>query len=352
MRVLHVIQQMDHGGAERIVAALIRGLREAGAEPAVAAADGALLATLDVPNFQVRLVRRRPLRALGAMADIAAAVRAFRPDIAHVHQPGMAVAAAAATRRGRSTPGLVTVHGLPDRDFRPAAALLRLAGLPVVSCGPGVDEALREARLHPRRMIVNGIAEPPAPLPREQLVRELDLPEHALVMVSVGRLAAVKNHRMALAALALLPPEVHLVLVGDGPLRGELEQVAAASGTLGRVRFTGARLDATSIAAAADVYLSPSHSEGMPLALAEAMAAGRVVVATAVRGSRQLVTPERTGLLVGDDDAPAMAAAVQRVLDEPQLAAALGAAARDAVAGFTEAAMVAAYLDLYTELIG
>lgn len=351
MRVLHVIQQMDHGGAERIVMALVRGARDAGADTAVVAADGALLADLGSSRFPIRLVQRRPHRAVGATADVTAALRAFRPDICHVHNPGMAVPVAVATRRGRATPGVVTVHGLPDRDFRRAATLLRWAGLPVVSCGPGVDEALRYAGLRPRRMIVNGIAGAAAPLPRAQLVRELDLPDKATVVVTVGRLAAVKNQRLALRALALLPPHVHLVVVGDGPERGELERFAVASGTLGRVRFTGARADAAVIAASGDLYISPSRSEGMPLALVEAMAAARPVVATAVRGSLQLVEHEHTGLLVTDDDERAMAAAIRRLLDAPDLAARLGDAGRVSVREFTEAAMVAAYLGLYAELM-
>lgn len=350
MRILHVIQELHGGGAERVVAALVRGSVAAGAECAVAAAPQTLVADLPAQRWPLRMIERRPTRLAGATGDLRAAVRGFRPQVCHVHQPAVAAAATVATRRGRRPRGLVTVHGLPDEDYGRAARLLRWSGLSVVSCGPGVDEALRTHGLRPDALIPNGVAPGVEPLDRRDLAGRWGLPADATIVVCVGRLAPVKNQQLAVRAAALLPADVRLVLVGAGPDEADLRGLADGLGVGERVVFAGEVAQAAAVAAAADVVVSASRSEGMPLALVEAMAAGRPVVATRVRGSRDLVDDGRTGLLVPPDDPAALAAAVQRLRADADLGRRLGTAAAAATAGFTEAAMVTAYLRLYEEL--
>ncbi len=125
---------------------------------------------------------------------------------------------------------------------------------------------------------------------------------------------------------------------------------AAARPLDGRVVFTGTRRDARAITGAADVVVIPSESEGLPLAALEALAGGRPIVATAVRGLRDLLNDGRTALLVPPGDAEALAAAVRRVLDDPELARSLGEAGLQEASRYTENGMVASYLSLYAEV--
>ena len=151
MRILHAIQELGTGGAERVVVALARGAQAAGHEVAVASAQGGLVGQLDGPHYPLPLVERRLSRLPGAIFAVRRAVHRFRPDLVHGHNPGIAAAAGPATLRGRRPRGLVSVHGVPDEDYRRAAKVLRFAGLPVVACGPGVALGLEEAGLEPRR---------------------------------------------------------------------------------------------------------------------------------------------------------------------------------------------------------
>ena len=137
MRILHVIQELGTGGAERILVSAYRGAREAGHEAFVAAAPGPLAAELDGEPFPLPLVRRRPWRMPAAAAAVRRAVRASRPDVIHAYNPTMALAAGLVTGRGRRPPGLVNLQGVAEGDWPAAVRLVRLSGLAPVACGPG-----------------------------------------------------------------------------------------------------------------------------------------------------------------------------------------------------------------------
>lgn len=142
-------------------------------------------------------------------------------------------------------------------------------------------------------------------------------------ILTVGRLSAEKGHADLFEAVASLK-DARLVVVGDGPERAKLERQASR---LGRVVMTGHRADVAPFYAAATVFALPSHSEGSPNVVLEAMAAGVPVVATAVGGVPEILDNGRTGLLVPPRDPVAMAAAIRRLLTEPETRRALAAAA-------------------------
>ena len=179
MRILHVIQEMRTGGAERVVASLVRGATERGHVVAVAAAPGAVADELGLQPFPLPLLERRPWRIPGGAWRVFRAIRAFRPDVVHAQNPAMAVLVALATGRGRRPASLVSVHGVPEADYGPAAKLLRAAGLPVVACGPGVETGLADAGFRSAETIANAVPPPPAPRDRAELERELGLPAGA-----------------------------------------------------------------------------------------------------------------------------------------------------------------------------
>lgn len=143
-------------------------------------------------------------------------------------------------------------------------------------------------------------------------------PAHLVRLCAIGRLSREKGHDILLEALALLPDDlkagVDLTVVGDGPLRGALEALARRLGVADRVHWAGLQREPSRFLADADIFVLPSRFEGFPNALAEAMAAGRAVVAADCRsGPRELIEEGRTGLLVPVDDSAALAAAIARL---------------------------------------
>lgn len=348
MRVLHVIQELRVGGAERAVVSLARGARAAGHAVALAAAPGPVADELGGERFSLPILRRRPwLLPLAGLA-LRRALRAWRPDVVHCHNPGMAVVTALATLR-RRPPALVSVHGVPEEDWPAAGRALRLAGLPAVACGPGVAAAMEEAGYPPVGTIPNAVGPPPEPADRSALEHEWDLAPGQPLLVSVGRLVAQKNHALAVRALANVPGAA-LVLVGEGPLAAEMRREAEAVGVADRLVLAGLRPDARAVVGAADAVVLPSVWEGLPLVALEALAAGTPIVATAVRGLRELLTDGVDALLVPPGDADALASALRRVLEDGELARRLREGARRTAAAHSEEAMVEAYLALYDRL--
>lgn len=351
MRILHVIQELRTGGAERVVLALARASAAAGHDVAVASGPGELVAGLEAEHFALPLLERRPARVPAAALRLARALRAWQPNLVHCHNPGMAAVTSLPTLRGRRPPALVSVHGVPESDWKTTARVLRVAGLRVVACGPGVREALEEHGTAPLATIPNGVSAPPAAAPRAELERAWRATAGRAVAVSVGRLVATKNHALAIRAVTSLP-DVALLIVGEGPLRGELVALANEQGIADRVVLAGRRDDARELIAAADVVVVPSRAEGLPMVVLETLAAGRPLVATAVRGVREILTDGRHALLVPDDDERALATAIRRVVDDRALAQRLGAAAHELASRFTEEKMVAEYLALYGSVAG
>jgi glycosyltransferase involved in cell wall biosynthesis len=167
---------------------------------------------------------------------------------------------------------------------------------------------------------------------RGELRRELCLPAQIPIVAYLGRLIGIKELSLLLGAVERLVRggrALFLVLAGDGDQRQALEAEARDRGLAGWVRFTGWRRDVHRIYADADIVALTSRSEGTPVSILEAMAAGRPVVATRVGGIPDLVEHERTGLLVPPGDEGALAEALERLLLRPEERDAMGAAARE-----------------------
>lgn len=183
------------------------------------------------------------------------------------------------------------------------------------------------------------------------LREELDAVGRPLVLTA-ARLDNQKGHSFLLRALAQVPEAV-LVLAGDGPERGRLEGLAEEVGVAARVRFLGRREDVPQLLASADVFALPSLYEGSSLAVLEAMAARRALVSSAIGGTDELITDERSGLLVPPGDTAALAVALRRLLANPELREKLAGNARERVErDLTRERMAARVSDIYREQLG
>jgi glycosyltransferase involved in cell wall biosynthesis len=179
------------------------------------------------------------------------------------------------------------------------------------------------------------------------LARESDRP----IVLTVARLDAQKGLGYLLEAAAQVP-EAQFVIAGDGPERASLEAQASALGLAKRVDFLGYRSDTADLLAACDLFVLPSLYEGLPLSVLEAMAAGKPVIATAIGGTDEAITPGQTGLLVPPADPAALGGAIRELLAQPALAQRLALAGRARVQDqFSAGRMVAEVTQVYRDLL-
>jgi glycosyltransferase involved in cell wall biosynthesis len=220
----------------------------------------------------------------------------------------------------------------------------------------GLAAHLSRELLIPRARIAtvsNGVRRPP---PAPQTLRaELGLSGEDRLLVAVGNLYPVKGHRHLIDAMALLAsahPTLHLAICGRGDLAKSLASQAQQLGLAPRVHLLGLRSDVSAVVAAADVFVLPSLSEGLPLALLEAMVAGCAIVASAVGDVSAALEQGAGGVLVPPGDPRALAVAIERLLNDEHLARTLGArAVCKAAAEYEVSAMVRRYSSIYDVIL-
>lgn len=294
-----------------------------------------------------RLVRSRDLALVHTHSPVpAVAARvclgAARPPIVHTEHNiwsryrWQTLAANAATY-GRNDAVIAVSHGVADSVRRPPwAPWLRLP--PVQVLHHGIDESL----------VCRG------PAARSVARRLLGLAEDEPVVGTVANFTPKKDQRSLLAAMRRLSsshPRLRLVLIGTGPLEGELRAQARRDGLTSRIVFTGPRDDVQRLLPAFDVFALSSLHEGLPISLLEAMAAGVPTVATRVGGVPEAMTDGREGLLVAPRDTDGLAHSLAALLDDPARRAVMGAAAVRTAGGFSIAQAVRATEDLYDAVL-
>jgi glycosyltransferase involved in cell wall biosynthesis len=297
------------------------------------------------------------------LGDLVALVRARGAGILHVH--GYA-AADFGRLAARATGARLVLHEhfadprIPGYQALADRLLSRYTHGAIAVSGSTRDFLVRERHVPAERvrLIWNGAPlDVFAPVPRERalaLRRSLGLPDQALVFGTIGRLSAQKGHGFLLEAAARVlrsQPRARLLIVGDGDLATPLHARAEALGISERTVFAGHRSDVPDVLGVLDVFCISSLYEGTPLALFEAMAAGKAIVSTAVDGCREVLTEGETGLLVPSADAAALASALERVIGDPGLRDALGSRAREASRRYDVQACVEAMQSFYDELL-
>ncbi len=368
-RVVILVDELEAiGGTELHLLALVQGLRQRGLSVQVLVMGRRGLAAR-YPPAGLELVRWRVRRGVtpGYLRDalkLARWLRATRCDLVQsVHTAADLLAPGAARLAGR----LRCVSSRRDLGgFRQGRH--RLMGRLVnrwVDAFIGPSQAVCEAAplpegVAPRRGVVipNRLDQQRVPPPQRSSLRgELNLGAHTPVVGNVASLTPAKQPVLLVESFAQLATgpwaKAHLVLAGEGPLRGAVESRARALGVAERVHLLGARTDPEAVYAALDVLILPSRSEGLPNTLLEAMACGLPVVASAVGGITEVVRHGHTGLLVERPEPCGVADAARTLLEQPDRLARMAEAARHHVARhYSLDAMVDAHMRLYLSLLG
>lgn len=183
----------------------------------------------------------------------------------------------------------------------------------------------------------------------------LGLGVHARLIATVGTLWTAKGHRYlveAMAAIVPRQPDVHALLIGDGDLRGELQEQVRRLGLQKNVHFLGSSKSVPELLAASDLFVLPSLWEGLSMALLEAMATGLPIVASEVSGTLQAITANESGVLVPPGDPGRLAEAIELVLSDPKWAREMGSTARQrAERDFSAEKQAQEHLALYRRLL-
>ena len=373
LKVLHVIGDSCFGGAGRIILRLGRIAKAEGWHVDVLTTDpvfrravkqhGLGLVNLDVIRREIR-----PLWDLGGLVRLSNFLRREHYEIVHTHtSKGGFVGRLAARLAG--VPVIVhTAHGFAFHERSPHSARLFYSTLERIA-SQWCDRIVSVSEFHRRwalelricgsskiLAIPNGIAALANPeVPRAELRRQLDVRNSDLLILSMARLAPDKGLEFLIEAAAILlrtERRFQIVIAGDGPVRARLEDLTRNLGVADWVTFLGFREDVSDLLAASDLVVLPSLREGLSIALLEAMAAGKPIIATNIGSHRELASQAEIAHLVPPADAPALCEAILQIAPNTDLMTRLGTNARALFeTRYTEERMLNAYKLLYFELL-
>lgn len=362
--LLYVITDLELGGVPLHLRRLALAARDRGFTPTVASlrTTGPVGEMLRANGIEVLTCEGRSGRDVRVIARLARIIARRQPDLIHAflfHANQAARFAGLLSRfpRERIIAEIQTVE-VERRWHLWFDHFTQHLSRFTIGNSPSVVEHLHRASAIPRhrlRLVPGGTDIEPFRSAMPVALESIGLPEDARVLLWVGRLDPVKGLDLLIDAVPLVckaDPRAHLVLVGDGPLRATLERQIASRNLGSRVHLLGARNDVPALLRAADVFVFPSRTEGLPNALLEAMAAGLPIVTTDVPGCRDLVEHGSTGLLVPFGDATSLASAILRVVTDSELADGLGAsAAACATQNWSLDGMKRGYLAAYEEAL-
>ena len=355
------------GGAENAMFMLLGSLDRVQWEPTLLIEDAPEVeplarraAELGVP---VRRIPPLPLGRTGArrVPGMARLLRRERPAVFHAHMSSPVACkwglTAAVLARVPAVLGTVQVGAYePDRSsYWQLRALARRVDRYLAVSGEIATELVDDLGWPAEKVevVYNAVDVDRAAATAPPALRaQLGGSETRPLVLTPARLDAQKGHDTLLEAIAEVPDALFL-LAGDGPERARLEARATELGVAERVRFLGRREDVPELMAACDLFALPSLYEGSSLAVLEAMAAGIPVVSSAIGGTEELIEDGLSGLLVAPGDAPALAAALRRLLSDPRLRGDFATRARARVeAGLRREQNAERVADVYRELLG
>jgi sugar transferase (PEP-CTERM/EpsH1 system associated) len=367
MHIVHVMLSLDVGGLERNVLNQVRQTPRLGQQTTIICLErpGALAEQVRDLGANVICLNKRPGIRLGLIPRLKNVLEEIRPEVVHSHQLGTLFYAGPAARWAGVPIVVHTEHGQEKYAERMQTRILGRIAVWFADTFFCLTEDMaarvREHRIAPARkirVIFNGIdtRQFMEPCDTAAARRVVGIPENVPVIGTVARLTEIKRQDVLIRAFAKVHarfPDAHLLLVGDGPLREELEKLAVSCGVKEQVHFAGYQSPTTPFVQLLTIFALPSRSEGMPQSAIEASVTGLAVVASRVGGLPELIDDGRTGLLVPVGDEGALAEALCGLLANPERARRMGQAARErAIARFDIARMADDYQRHFSQLLG
>jgi glycosyltransferase involved in cell wall biosynthesis len=341
-RICHVISGDLWGGAEAQALTLIRALADHADVCVVVFNRGELCSRVEESGIPVDLADEKIRGIAGLLRCVHSILGKRRPHLVHVHGFKENLVAGIAARL-RGIPIVRTHHGrgmIGAGKRHTYIERLNAAFLTdgLIAVSRDLAEFLRLSGISLRNLHVirNGVAFPDGDHRSAPETDAASPAEPGFTIGTVGRLVPVKNHKRLLEAFKRIHDEIdaaRLIIVGDGPLAGELETLAAELGISSQVLFAGFQRDVRQYLRRLDVFVLSSLHEGVPISLLEAMSMGTPVVSTWVGGVPEVITDGCNGLLVESDDAEALAAAVRRIAADRRFAKMLADNARSTLSG-------------------
>jgi glycosyltransferase involved in cell wall biosynthesis len=371
LKVAHLVMSLDCGGLERIVLDLVREGRNRGQSVSVVCLErpGTLAPTAESLGANLHCVHKRPGIRPSTFGRLKAVLRDIQPDVVHSHTIGALFYAGPATRSLRVP---VVVHTEHVNNLRMPSHRLARWRKPWLwwwasrycrrffCVSQVIADELAERRIVPRAklsVVLNGIDTNYVASDSEaaELRQSLGIPADSPVVGCVARLHPIKCPDLLIRGFAHLKarfPLAHLVLVGDGPMRAELHQLADRLRLNGSVHLVGYQPEPQRYLKIMNVFALTSALEGLPLVLLEAGAAGLPVVATAVGGVPELIRNGENGLLFPAGDENALQSLLGELLDDPGRAHRIGEAARrEVVERYDLQRMASNYEQHYRDLL-
>ncbi len=317
MKIAHVVDSMEVGGAETLVSQMCRLQREQGHDPCVYAVAtlGPLGERMRAEGFTVQpnVGQRLP----DAMRNFFRIFHESRPDVVHLHNPTPTIYAAIAARIAGVPSVVSTRHSLVSPPRKLAVELKYAVAATCCDWIVGICDAtvnnVKDIHSVPARKIArvyNGT------VPLKRVAQEQCPPKSGFTLVYVGRLEPVKNHALLLNAFCealQAMPVLRLWMVGDGSERKTLEGLATELGIARQVTFWGQQLDVAPFFSAADAFIMSSLSEGLPMSLLQGFSLGLPAIVTDVGGMAEVVRLAQAGIIVPATDPAKMAAAIVRL---------------------------------------
>lgn len=346
IKILYVIGTLEIGGTERQLVQLVTNLNRERFEPVVCclSSAGPLERELLAHAIPVRVIGLRDVRdvrhSVSRVVSLARLVARERPAIVHGFLFWAYVLGAFCARLARVPVVIASRRSLGNFKAGRRRYLLlerlanRFTDLVIANSDAVRRDVVRQEHLAPRKVIVihNGVRVPSGQgAARAATRRELGVGDEVPLVGVIANLIQYKGHATFLRAwssVVVEVPQAQALLIGEGPMRAEIERSVNDLDLGGSVRLLGTRSDVSELLDAVDLVVHPSLQEGFSNAILEAMAAGRAVVATAVGGNPEAVVEGVTGLLVPPGDVGALASAVERLLKDAAARSRFGTAGR------------------------